>query len=179
MLPFKGSLGAVYQMQLGFPSCCWYSGEYCSICLRRLLNCLVRPLMLDVLNCGENRRRKSWNSMGDLMVGLVSLAREVLAKAAVFLDLWKMGRFGLKELSISRLLIDVQQNPNKGVTDWWTILVYFVVYMKQTVTESSLNIGCRYLNAKYLPCHEHSGAVKRSAATAYGQCSASVTARKS
>lgn len=55
--------------------------------------------------------------MGNLMVVLVSPAREVLAKALVFLDLWKMGRFVLKELSISRLLIDVQQNPNKGVAD--------------------------------------------------------------
>lgn len=54
--------------------------------------------------------------MGNLMVVLVSLAREVLAKTLVF-DLWKMGRFDLKELSISGLLIDVQQNPNKAVTD--------------------------------------------------------------
>lgn len=44
--------------------------------------------------------------MCDLMVVLVSIAREVLAKTLVFLDLWKMGIFDLKDLIISRLLID-------------------------------------------------------------------------
>lgn len=31
--------------------------------------------------------------------------------------------------------------------------------MKQIVTEPSLNIGCRYLNVKYLPYCQHSGAI--------------------
>lgn len=83
-----------------------------------LLNCLVieLPLLLDILNCAGSRRGKSWSSLGDLLMFLVSPTSQGPGQDSLFfLDLWKISQFCW-----------MQQKPNTDGFDWWSILLYFV-----------------------------------------------------